>query len=449
MENLINNLSFGKDAAEHEANLEEFFLKTPIFNELLSGQRTLVVGKKGSGKSAIFKMLSKKVKDNRIFLPITEIQGELEHRVIFNGFTQEPRNIDEIREAWKRFIGIKLVKEIIDNSALFSLGGAESELLTTMLQEAGAIAQPPSRNPQETAQRLEQSILNPMDYSKLFKGINDFAQQRSIEIYILIDRLDEILINEAVTRDVIDGLIVATADLTKYNNIKLILFLREDAYAKIQTHTVSHMHSSKWVLSWSEDEIIQFLAKRIAYSLKRQMNFMNLEDCKTLIFSVFEKTIWNSRVKDSIRWLMAKIIDGSESFNPRDFILFGNMAKDEQLRKSHKVDNALISSRAMTDAYGEFAKTKLEDYKRVYPNLAEYTEKFSTTDSYGKFRREELSSILGIDESKVKEVTQQLVDSGFLTPDNRRYIHLAESFEIPPLYMTSLGLRSSGPRAIK
>lgn len=52
---LLQQLDFGASAAENEMrNLQSYYLKTDAFNKALRGEVQLVVGRKGSGKSAIF-----------------------------------------------------------------------------------------------------------------------------------------------------------------------------------------------------------------------------------------------------------------------------------------------------------------------------------------------------------------------------------------------------------
>jgi hypothetical protein len=53
---ILTRLYFGRDDAEHDLTdglLREGFLPTQAYEEALSGRKTLIIGRKGSGKSAI------------------------------------------------------------------------------------------------------------------------------------------------------------------------------------------------------------------------------------------------------------------------------------------------------------------------------------------------------------------------------------------------------------
>ena len=56
---LLEALEFGSVDSESEKNLDSKFIKTKDFNDFLNPQKALILGAKGSGKSALFQMFSK------------------------------------------------------------------------------------------------------------------------------------------------------------------------------------------------------------------------------------------------------------------------------------------------------------------------------------------------------------------------------------------------------
>lgn len=56
---LLNALEFGSVDSESEKDLDSKFIKTKDFNDFIKPQKALVLGSKGSGKSALFQMLAK------------------------------------------------------------------------------------------------------------------------------------------------------------------------------------------------------------------------------------------------------------------------------------------------------------------------------------------------------------------------------------------------------
>lgn len=56
----LQSLRFGDDVAEHDANLDHYFLKTNAYWSVVQDEFDLVLGAKGTGKSAIARFLSTK-----------------------------------------------------------------------------------------------------------------------------------------------------------------------------------------------------------------------------------------------------------------------------------------------------------------------------------------------------------------------------------------------------
>lgn len=54
----LSEIDLGVDEAEQDQRLEEYFLRTSYYTNAKHGKKTLVIGRKGSGKSAIFMTLS-------------------------------------------------------------------------------------------------------------------------------------------------------------------------------------------------------------------------------------------------------------------------------------------------------------------------------------------------------------------------------------------------------
>ena len=56
---LLNSLEFGSVDSESEKNLDSKFIKTEDFNDFIKPQKALILGAKGSGKSALFQMFAR------------------------------------------------------------------------------------------------------------------------------------------------------------------------------------------------------------------------------------------------------------------------------------------------------------------------------------------------------------------------------------------------------
>lgn len=71
----LQKIDLGKDEAEQDQRLHEYFLKTASYRNALTGQKTIIVGRKGSGKSAIFSLLQSELENSgNLVIPITPDQ---------------------------------------------------------------------------------------------------------------------------------------------------------------------------------------------------------------------------------------------------------------------------------------------------------------------------------------------------------------------------------------
>lgn len=62
--NLLNSISdFGAIDAESDKRLIEYFYRTQLLDELFSYQKSIIIGRKGSGKTAIYKFMQSEKKD--------------------------------------------------------------------------------------------------------------------------------------------------------------------------------------------------------------------------------------------------------------------------------------------------------------------------------------------------------------------------------------------------
>lgn len=60
--NILSNLSIGESIAETDEGLDRYFVNTHTFNVLLRGEKDIVAGDKGTGKTALYRILIKRAR---------------------------------------------------------------------------------------------------------------------------------------------------------------------------------------------------------------------------------------------------------------------------------------------------------------------------------------------------------------------------------------------------
>ncbi len=54
---VLRHLDLGSSVAEHDIALERYFVETETFRDLVEGKADVIAGDKGTGKTALFKIL--------------------------------------------------------------------------------------------------------------------------------------------------------------------------------------------------------------------------------------------------------------------------------------------------------------------------------------------------------------------------------------------------------
>jgi len=139
LKSILGDIRFGGDVAENDEKLDKYFIETSSFREIVEDQVDLILGPKGSGKTAIFRRLSDphayiSQLDDTDIVPAFNTQGS----VIFRKLTTDLPSVDEnvMRTAWLAYIIALLGNHLIDVYGHLR----ETEALQDSLTYAGLVA---------------------------------------------------------------------------------------------------------------------------------------------------------------------------------------------------------------------------------------------------------------------------------------------------------------------
>ena len=82
-------INFGHDASERDSNLKEYFVKPKMWDKIVSNDLRYIIGRKGTGKSAIIRMLEETYKDEILIKPSLRDFAP----VAFRSFVEDRLNI--------------------------------------------------------------------------------------------------------------------------------------------------------------------------------------------------------------------------------------------------------------------------------------------------------------------------------------------------------------------
>lgn len=311
------NTSIGNLEAETDYFLEKCFIETYAYKALLDFenqtdfQKRIIVGRTGSGKSALLK----KMEDNPGVCDNQNIEAE---KTIFeyvrnNIFITEliKQNVDLrifFKALWVHVILIKFIeieigkenylehlirrkerKDLYDYIDSFKGKFFEDEALTTITEkfaenvgaEIKARFLSVGAQTTEEVQKSKQSITN--NYvskeliSKQRKIIDDFIKgyncsNKQKKIIISVDDLDKSwLLTQNVKYDFINALLDAIKEFLNLKTVKVLVSIRTDILEGVYKNNLRQDEKDKSLIlsiEWTKDEIIELLDKRLQYLLE-------------------------------------------------------------------------------------------------------------------------------------------------------------------------------------
>ncbi|MDO8552816.1 MAG: hypothetical protein Q7S01_04845 [bacterium] len=437
---LLESLVFGQRVAEEEPRLEEYFVETLLWRKILRGEIDIVYGMKGSGKSAIFHLLTtgRNMPAGIRVIPAEYTRGT----PVFNAIkTDPPPSEVQFVYLWKLYVLsliandaeiLKVLKSdhaelVAELGSVGVIGEDKGEILKKALRYVDTIKIP---NLVEVgishSQEAEDKRIN---VDRAMDVLNHILSKTGSNVWVLFDRLDSVFDdNSGLEENALRALFKTYRDFSRYDHICLKIFLRTDIWKALTSkgfREASHITQSE-TIEWSEVNIVNLIVRRILsnpniatfYHVVPEQVLANYDEQKKLFYRIFPDQIdAGSRKSETIRWLMTRVGDGTRQVAPRELIHLLNQSKDEQIKALELGESVpdgehLFSPAAMKRALPAVSQVRLEQtIFAEYPNLRQHilmleSEKATQT-------LETLSKIWNVDEGETLKIASTLVEIGF------------------------------------
>ncbi len=313
----LEQWEFGDVDAQSDDLLEKCYYQLDSVREFLKDGKSLAVGERGAGKSAVFKMIvrghlkfdSPTVRQQYI-VPIEE---ELEYRLLKNELAARGQTWggDELlgyRMVWELLILQRLLSVVDEkfagttNAALqkaradmrevfgeddATLAGiiSNQKLALSLKMEAdpikGTVAPVLSVSAEPTPGRPKRNpplmSINLQDYKA---GIHSFMALHNSALYVVIDRLDEFAVLEEydTQRAIVQALLETERSYQQYPSIRFKVFLRRDLYEKLNLAQLGadKVGARTVDISWKTRDIRGMIAGRIMYNYSKRLDTARL-----------------------------------------------------------------------------------------------------------------------------------------------------------------------------
>lgn len=368
----LNDINWGADSAENDPHLLEYFQYSAAFTRLSQKQKQLVVGRKGSGKSALRQKLTEHFssQDETFVIAISPtfnvIRSILNDRALVENFGDEVF----FQHTWLRQIlldclvavGHKAKGSYATDSMAFARKVADelnrtskdlleniSDVLTKVRAKVGNLG--------EFGIQLEKELRNIADVDALEHHLTEISK-KGAKFVVIFDDLDQGWDNSKLSNDLILGLLRAAMILNgKIENLFPMIFLREDVYTLLMPLT---QHADKYrniePIKWGIEELMNLLADRINFNRKQ----FGLGPEDQPFHSVFPVSVGTTHTDN---WLFERTLA-----RPRELLQLARIYT-ESLSGEEPSDSALKQAEV---GYSSWKLSDLcSEYSNQYPGLSE------------------------------------------------------------------------------
>jgi len=446
-----SGLTFGADVAEHDAGLRRYFITTDAYTLIQTGQRHLVVGPKGSGKSAILRELSKTIGHCLVITPehyATDVLESLKKSPVGTDLTAYVTT-------WKYTLLIEIFRQLIktgegDSAALgeirkylvahnhlsgdLSLFERFMAYLRRISTIRGKIGPTGAELGLDTTKELEK-LFKMDELLALIPALRRALRRKTFTVFI--DELDQSWNNSETANRFLVSLLTAAIQLRGIDeNLHVIVFLRSEIFdlLKPTIAQLDKLRSDIEQIQWSSRELKNLIVSRAFDSIGINPDRTGADSALSVLFP---------GVVPGCNAPLFDYVLSRTSHRPREVIQFSNLI----LKVARQLDAASIIPDAVLRAEEEFSAWKLEyvvsENLFIYPRLDALFDRFRGQKK--KWSQNELDSfltevLLNMDEdndappwlreilepSKLLEVLYQLEvfgieRPGVPTPDGREW----------------------------
>lgn len=358
MSDILSWIEVGKLSAERDDNLINYFFDNGVLKKVIETPSSfLVLGRKGAGKTALFRYLTTNpkqfLKDDEILVSLSfEDYNWRVHSLLSNEYAAESLSY---KQSWRFVILVEVIKAYVDyleknrlkvpkslakakdalNKIFDTPFPSISVLVGRKLLGLGKISLPKAGidltdgdlssldvdggevNFESVSgdATLRDKLCNNIDHLiNFFEACLQSCQPLHAKVFVCFDRIDEAWddISVDVSRKVIAGLVTAADSITpKYQgNIRPLIFLREDIFEVLSLNDSNKLREDCGaLLHWSRDTLMKMLLQRINY-----YGNSNGKDFVHDVDDLFDRPEMRQRAKPS-NYLMKRSM-----MRPRDMI---------------------------------------------------------------------------------------------------------------------------------
>ena len=381
----LRGLNLGSLAAENDTALSSYFVRTEAFDRVQQANRWLVLGNRGSGKTAIFRTLAeqKRTEGRKVVeLRPEDYSYELARDVLARETDGSWQKSGAFAAAWKWLI-LLLVMRNVGDASIGAKRRPAGKIHAYLRDNHAGMSIGPMDALIGYLKRIESVKLGKYEagvQARELRGLFKLDELKPVlpcleeilqgsEIYVLVDELDRGWDASEDAQYFVSGLFRAAVGLNQeFKGLHVLVSLRHELYESIPAlydDTQKHRDVIESI-RWDETRLQAMISERVRVSFPKETRGMSTEQAWNFAFG----EILSYRSTRSFIYVVDRTLN-----RPRELISFCSAIRDAAIERGVAVDYSVI-----TDAERKYSKDRFDDivseYRFQYPGLREVFEEF-------------------------------------------------------------------------
>ncbi|MFF2453222.1 P-loop ATPase, Sll1717 family [Isoptericola sp. NPDC058082] len=471
---LLSKISLGSPVAEFDTALADYFIETDTFARLRRDEGDTVAGDKGTGKSALFRILKERytsyadLGDVEVLPAFNPAGTPVFQRLLDAGVLQEP----EYTRVWKAYFlmlagnwllelhgdarpgSLKRLDEVLTKGGMRSNNSAPQSLFSQLVDilrpetvESTWTISPdgiPLVATKASFGRRGSRALEPAEFVRhddALRLLENCLEETGFKLWLVLDRLDEAFqATPDVEHPALRALFRAYLDMQDFTHVRPKLFIRNDLLGRVIVGgfvNLTHVNARKITITWEDADLYALLIQRI----KESRDFVAAADLDGMSDDEIFDRVFPAQVDPGLRrpttwkWILTRIRDGNDVKSPRNLVDLVTKAVAAQQRReasagrNYVAGEPLLTGDALKRALLELSKERVEDTLLAEAGSAAATVRLFENGK-AEHNPESLATILGPENG---DAIKRLVGLGFLEQTGPTY-------KVPMLYRGGMAI---------
>jgi len=383
----LSRLSFGAPAAERDigVGLGDYFFESEAYQRMAARQKVIVLGNRGTGKSAIFKVFAERAR--RTGTLVLELRPEDYSYELFSSVLRPEREGSWAKHgafasAWKYLILVLVMKEVTKHGPTVKTG-ASARIYAYLRDHHQGTQDNPISVLVSYVKRIEgfkigtyEASLKTRELTKLYRleeleplipCLQELVEKRKVAV--LVDELDKGWDSSEDAKAFVAGLFQASVSLNELSpNVTVYVSLRQELYDSIPSlyDDAQKYRDIIETIRWDEPSLLTVVSRRIRYSVPELKD----SDDTACWSTVFAETLQYRKTK-SFNYMIDRTL-----YRPREIIQFCTDALEESRKLGVVPIDYGVLSRAELDYSNTREKDIAAEYRFQLPGLESIFEVF-------------------------------------------------------------------------